>query len=99
MDLDNLSLKELKKLRNDVDKAIKSFETRKKKEALAALEAKAAEMGFSLGELTGGAVKKSAPPKYQNPDNVGQKWTGRGRQPAWFKAAIEAGKSPDDLLI
>ena len=98
VELDTLSLSELKKLSKDVDKAINTFETRRKKEALAALEAKASEMGFSLSELTG-STKKASMPKYRNPDDASQTWTGRGRQPEWFKSALTGGKSPEDLLI
>ena len=45
MDLDTLSLEELKKLQSDVAKAISTYEDRMKKEAIAELEAKAREMG------------------------------------------------------
>jgi len=37
--------------------------------------------------------------KYQNPDNVEQTWTGKGRRPIWFIAAIEAGSSAESLEI
>ena len=37
--------------------------------------------------------------KYKNPDDKTQTWSGRGRQPAWFKAAIESGKSPEELSV
>lgn len=97
-DVNAMNLDDLKKLRKDVDKAIASFEDRRKKEALVALEAKASEMGFSLSELTGAGRKLSAP-KFQNPDDPNQTWTGRGRQPAWFKDAIAGGTSEDDLRI
>ena len=99
LDLDQMSLPELKSLKKDVDKAISGYESRKKAEALAALEAKASELGFSLSELTSGSGKRISAPKYSNPDKPGQTWTGRGRQPAWFKSAIASGKSPDDLRI
>lgn len=100
MDLNSLTLKELKKLRKDADKAIADFENRKKREALAELEKKAAEMGFSLSDLTGAAkVKKSAAPKYRNPSDPEQTWTGRGRTPLWIKALENAGGSRDDALI
>lgn len=99
VNLDKMSLSELKSLRKDVDKAISGYEARKKAEALSALEAKASEMGFSLSELTGGGSKRISAPKYSNPEKPGQTWTGRGRQPAWFKSAIASGKSPDDLRI
>ena len=31
-------------------------------------------------------------PKYQNPKNPAQKWSGRGRQPHWVRAQLKAGK-------
>ena len=103
MNLDALSLKELKDLQSQVAKAIASFEDRKKREALAELEEKAREMGFSLAELTGAAAKtrKRAPamPKYANPADKSDTWSGRGRKPRWFDAAIKSGKSPEDLAI
>lgn len=103
MDLDALSLKELKDLQSQVAKAIASFEDRKKRQALAELDEKAREMGFSLAELLGTAPKarKRAPAvaKYANPADKSDTWSGRGRKPRWFIAALAAGKSPEDLAI
>ena len=45
------------------------------------------------------APKKKAPPKYRNPEDDSSTWTGRGRKPLWVLAALESGKSLDDLLI
>jgi DNA-binding protein H-NS len=95
-----LSLKELKKLRKDVDKTITDFKDRKKREALAELEKKAAELGFSLSDLANvGKVKKVSAPKYRNPKDSDQTWTGRGRIPQWMKDLEAAGGSRDDTLI
>lgn len=102
IDLEKLSLKELKDLQSKVAKEIANFETRKKKEALAELEEKAKALGFSLAELTGAAtVRKRAPAvaKYANPGDASDTWSGRGRKPRWFVAALAAGKTPDDLSI
>ncbi len=100
IDLDKLSLEELKKLQKAVNKAVEDYDTRKRQEAAKALEAKAKEMGFSLAELTGTPAKKTAsPPKYRHPDDPSKTWTGRGRQPAWIKDAVESGQSADDFLI
>ena len=41
------------------------------------------------------AAAKGAP-KFK--DDQGDAWSGRGPRPGWFKAALEAGKSADDLL-
>lgn len=101
--LDSLSLKELKDLQSQVAKAIGSYEDRKKKQALAELDEKAREMGFSLAELMGvsGKTRKraAAMPKYANPADASDTWSGRGRKPRWFTAALNAGKTPEDLMI
>lgn len=101
--LDKMSLEELQALRKDVDAAIKGFETRRKKEALAAAQKAAAEHGFSLDEILGGkGASKSVTkgmPKYANPADPSQTWTGRGRKPNWVVSALESGKSLDDLAI
>lgn len=101
IDLNAMSLDELKKLRKDADAAIRSFEDRKKKAALAELEAKAAELGFSLNDLTNGAMRgrKVNPPKYRHPEDSSLTWSGRGRQPEWYKDLVGSGTNPDDLLI
>ena len=101
IDLSALSLSELKKLKKNVTKAIDSFATRQRQEALAALELKAKEMGFSLSELTGKqkAARAPNPPKYRHPEDASMTWSGRGRQPTWIKEGFAAGKSLDDFLI
>lgn len=47
----------------------------------------------------GGKQRGKVPPKYRNPANAAQTWTGRGRQPLWVADAIAAGKNLDSLLI
>lgn len=38
-------------------------------------------------------------PKYKNPDNSAETWAGRGKQPRWLVAQLEAGKRIEDFLI
>ncbi|MBZ4689602.1 MAG: H-NS histone family protein [Cereibacter changlensis] len=100
--LDAMSLKELKALQAQVVKAISTYEDRRKRDALAELEEKAREMGFSLAELTGtpaGRKRAAATPKYANPDNASDTWSGRGRKPRWFEAALKAGATADSMAI
>ena len=103
MDLDSLNLKELKKLQDDVAFAIFNYEKRKKAEALAAVEAAARAAGFSLKELLGDEKltkgKTKAAPKYANPADAAQTWTGRGRKPKWVEALLASGKTLEDLTI
>ncbi len=103
IDLDQLSLDELKQLEKDVAKAIKSSEVRRKSEAMAAVEAKAREMGFTIAELIGDSKTKGrttvSAPKYQYPENPALTWTGRGRKPTWFQEAVDAGTPAETMLI
>jgi len=103
-DLAELSLDELKALEKKVVKAVATYEDRQKKAALAALEAKAKELGFSLAELTGqvassAKAKVKGVPKYADPEDPSKTWTGKGRRPDWFLAALASGKTPEDLAI
>lgn len=41
----------------------------------------------------------SSKPKYRNPDNAAEIWTGKGKPPNWFKTAIEKGKDKEAMLI
>jgi DNA-binding protein H-NS len=38
-------------------------------------------------------------PKYQNPGNPAERWSGRGRQPHWVRAQLKAGKKLEHLRI
>jgi DNA-binding protein H-NS len=102
IDLNSLSLDELKRLQKDVNKAVDGYEARKRQDAFSAAEAAAREMGYTLAELTGASKKKlksASVPKYRHPENADQTWSGRGRQPEWMKEALAAGQSKDDFLI
>jgi DNA-binding protein H-NS len=102
INLNGLTLEELKSLQMQVGKAIATFEERKMAEALAEVEAKAKELGYTLAELTGKKMPKKrspAEPKYANPANKAEVWSGRGRKPGWYIAALDRGLQPADLAI
>ncbi len=110
MELNKMTRKELEKLRDRVNAALKKAENRERRAARKAAQDAAQEFGFTLEELAKDTVKakekqkakpgrKPGKAKYRNPDDRNQTWTGKGRRPAWYLAAIEAGKSPADLEI
>lgn len=101
MDLQSMSLDELKQLQKDVKKAIDTFEQRQMADARAKLEAMAKEMGVTLEAVVGTTKKGKAPvaPKFRHPDTPELTWSGRGRKPTWFIEALTAGASEDDLKI
>ncbi|MFG6638186.1 H-NS family nucleoid-associated regulatory protein [Sulfitobacter sp. 1A12126] len=111
-DLKAMSRKELERLLSDVEKALKAARTRDQREARKAAKKAAAEFGFSLGEVSetqpstpvkkrAKAKKTSKPskPMYANPDDQQQTWTGKGRQPHWFRNQVESGTAPDAMRI
>lgn len=102
VNLEDMSLEELKSLQKDVSKAIDSYEKRQRDLAKQELESIALEkFGFKIEELVSDKYtkpKKPVAPKYQHPE-TGKTWSGRGMKPKWVKEYIESGKSLDDLLI
>ncbi len=48
--------------------------------------------------LKGRTLGKVAP-KYRNPENLSDVWTGRGRQPRWLATEVAKGRALDEFLI
>ncbi len=101
--IERMSLEELQAHQKEVDAAIKAFAKKQRSEAIREMREVGKKYGVTPEELFGGAsaAKTTAKgaPKYANPDNPDQTWTGRGRQPQWLKDALKSGKSMDDLAI
>lgn len=99
---DKMSMDQLQAEKAKIEAAIAGFEKKRRQEAMKEMEAVAKKHGMTVNELVGGSpakkgAKSKSPPKYRNPDDASQTWSGRGRQPGWFKAGLEAGKTPDDM--
>ena len=62
--------------------------------AVALAPKKAGKASKSKGRSTGKVA-----PKYRNPANEKETWTGRGRQPRWVAAEITNGRKLEDFLI
>lgn len=114
-DLKTMTRKQLEKLLKDVKLALQNAKARDLRDAKKAAQKAAAEFGFSLDELetdqkpklkstksAKAKVKKAAvkaAPKYADPADPTRTWTGKGRQPNWFRAAVENGAAPETMLI
>lgn len=104
---------DLKRLTQDqLNELIQRAETRKREinrenagKVRAKLTALAKAEGFTIDELFGArgrkgkGTRRKATPKYRNPSDHAQTWSGRGKRPRWFSAALTAGKKEKDLLI
>lgn len=101
--VDKLSLKELMELDLKVQKAMAVAKERERAELKAKIEAMAAESGFAVADLFGGGrggpKGRTVAPKYVNPDNASETWTGRGRKPKWLVAKLSKGASIEKFLI
>ena len=104
-DLKNMARKELEKLDREVNKALEKLRQQDLKKVRAEMEKLAASHGVTVEDVMGhkGAAKKSqktkSAPKYANPADKSKTWTGKGRQPEWFKTAVNAGQSPESMAI
>lgn len=100
INLDDMSLRDLRDLRNKIDRAITTHDDRRRKEAIAAAESAAREFGFNLADLASVKPPRAKiAPKYVNPNDPDATWTGRGRKPRWVHDALESGKTLGDLEI
>lgn len=104
IDLNAMSIQDLTILAKDVEKAIEKKSADNLKQARVAAEAAAKKYGLSLSEVLGTtktpkAKSNKLPPKFRHPENPDVTWSGKGRQPGWYREAISAGKTADELAI
>lgn len=103
INVDKLSLKDLITLELKVKKAIAMAKERERTELKQRIEVMAQDSGFSVDELFArgrGAMKgRTVAPKYVNPDNSSETWTGRGRKPKWLVAKLGKGAKMDQFAI
>ena len=102
INVDKMSLKELVALQPRLEEAIAEARQRESSEIKEKIATLAADAGFSVTELfgTGRGVKGSkVAPKYMNPDNKSETWTGRGRQPRWLVAKLAKGAKLEQFKI
>ncbi|MBL8296992.1 MAG: H-NS histone family protein [Rhodanobacteraceae bacterium] len=101
LDLDSLTAQQLAELITLANQRQQEMQREHIAEIRARLIDIARKEGFTIEELFGHlpARKRTVKPKYRNPSAPHQTWSGRGKQPRWFSAALQAGTPEDDLLI
>lgn len=102
----HLPVQELVELRSFIDGQIELKQKEEKKTLMNQFKAMAAQSGLTLEEVLGMEASKKrkgsegkVAPKYRDPNDTSQVWTGRGRPPAWVQAHLDHGGNKDDLLI
>lgn len=109
IDLKNLSPKELQALITNANAQMHEAHAAQVQVVRQKIEALLSNSGLTLDVVFPSRSKKAVgkkgtkgivAPKYQNPSDPSQTWSGRGRQPIWFSKALRRrGVTADDLLI
>ena len=92
--LEKSTIQELVAFRELLDQAIEAKQAEAQKELVAKFQTEAESLGLSLSDILENMENKpkrkigKAKPKYRNPDNQEQTWSGRGRMPNWLTAIV-----------
>nr|WP_314075922.1 H-NS histone family protein [uncultured Roseococcus sp.] len=103
-----LSMEELGRLSEAIEKAREHMVTAGRVALLEEFRQKAGRLGLSVQQLIGEAAAekprgqrsdagKKVGPKYRGPN--GDEWTGRGRMPNWLAALEAEGRDKSEFLI
>lgn len=101
--LEKMSLKDLKDLEKKVKGAIAATKDRERSQVRAKIEDLAAKSGFSMDELfnrrRNGTKHRVIVPKYMNPENASETWSGRGRKPKWLVSKLKKGAKIEQFAL
>ena len=106
---ETMSETELRELLRNVQEALDRLVAKRARNTLKEAKRMAAEVGYEITFVKVGKTegKKGKPqslrppvlPKFRNPDNPDETWSGRGRQPKWVQAALAGGETLAHLAI
>jgi len=107
INLDSLSPAELQALIKSAEAQMQSARKSHVQEVRTKIEALLKSAGLTIDEVyprRGGqrskGPKAAVAPKYRNPENPAQTWSGRGKRPLWFSEALrKKGVTADSMLI
>lgn len=110
VDLKSLSPKELQALIANAESHMQEARANQVHAVKEKIDTLLKSTGLTLADIYGAQAKvgKKGPrggkgsvaPKYRNPENPSETWTGRGRSPLWFTAALKKrGVTAESLLI
>lgn len=108
IDLKSLSPKELKALIANAESHMQEARASQVQEVRKKIDALLSGSGLTLADIYPahggrggkGGKRGAVAPKYRNPEDPSQTWTGRGKRPLWFAAAIKRrGVTAESLLI
>ena len=103
--MERFTLTELRRLQEDVEKAIARQREASQAEALATIARLVREAELTpdrvMEHLTAKRSRKrrKLPPKYRNPDRPEQTWAGRGKRPNWLERRLASGATIEQFEI
>lgn len=100
IDISNLTPAQLEELMQQAATRKAEIAKQHREDARKALIQHAKDLGYTIDELFNIAgSKKRGGAKFRNPANPAETWVGRGKRPDWLKAALEAGKTLEELKV
>jgi DNA-binding protein H-NS len=108
IDLDRLSQQELDALILAAEEQKKRLKREKITDVRRRILELAKNEGYTIEELfsdvkagkrsaTTAAAGRTVAAKYRNPADPAQTWSGRGKRPRWYQAALDAGRTDAEL--
>jgi DNA-binding protein H-NS len=109
LSLDAMSVDELWRLHEEINRVLSVRLTSEKRELEKRLAQLRREKEINLTDPAGApSIKGTARqrrkyprvvPKYRNPQEPSETWSGRGKQPRWLVAALKAGRRIEEFVI
>jgi DNA-binding protein H-NS len=109
LNLDAMSIDEMWQLHEEISRVLSVRLTSEKRELEKRLAQLRREGQMRQSEQPDGPSPNDAPrerrkyprvfPKYRNPDELSETWSGRGKQPRWLVAALKNGQKMEDFVI
>lgn len=102
--LNDSSLLELVEIKTIIEQKILAKQKQERNEFIISIQEQAKQFGLSNEALSQAILKTKTsktdlPPKYRNPLNHEEAWTGRGRKPKWLVTALNQGKALEEFAI
>ena len=103
-DFNNMSEADIQAMIDNAEKALKERQSSKRKEVLAQIRELAASIGV-VAEIHEANDRRSerkgskVAPRYRDPANPHNTWTGRGLAHKWLQALIDSGRDREEFAI
>lgn len=103
----DMNIDQLAEVRKGIDQQLKQRKKDAAKEVRQRVKELSEQLGMPVQELmdqvagkgVGGRSTGKIAPKFINPENPAQTWSGRGAKPVWLREELQKGKKLEDFAI